>query len=375
MAPIRVPLSKPDITEAEKTAVMSVLDSGRLALGPETEAFEKTLAEITGRKLAIAVSSGTAALHLALVAAGIEKGKKQHEVITSPFSFVASANAIMYVDAKIVFVDIEEETLCLNPELVDKAITEKTKAILPIHIFGALADMDAFCGMAEKHNLKIIEDACEALGATRGNHTGGGSGDFAVFGFYPNKQITTGEGGAVVTDNPDAAVKIRSLRNQGRAGAGTGEMLEHVRLGYNYRINELASALGRAQLERLDEILDNRTRIANLYSEKLGDVSEIRLLKNVPGGSRSWFVYVIMLRDSSRREALSSHLSMSGIDSRIYFPPIHFFDHIKKHGGFRKGQFPVTERVAQSTLALPFYTTMTDKEVDYVCDKVAAFFS
>ncbi|TET38708.1 MAG: DegT/DnrJ/EryC1/StrS family aminotransferase [Planctomycetota bacterium] len=369
---MRIPLSKPDITDAEKTAVMRVLESGRLALGPETEAFEKALAGITGRKLAIAVSSGTAALHLSLIAADIGKGD---EVITSPFSFVASANAIMYVGARIVFADIEEETLCLDPAKADSVITEKTKAILPVHIFGALADMDAFCSMAEKHSLKIIEDACEAIGATRGNHKAGGSGDFAVFGFYPNKQITTGEGGAVVTDDPDAAVKIRSLRNQGRAGAGTGEMLEHVRLGYNYRINELSSALGRAQLERLNEILENRTRVADLYSERLRNLADIRLLNPVPGGSRSWFVYVIMLKDPSRREALSSHLSRSEIDSRTYFPPIHFFDHIRNHGGFSKGQFPVTERVAESTLALPFYTTMTDKEVDYVCDKVAAFLS
>jgi len=369
---MRVSLSKPDITDAEKNVVMSVLQSGRLALGPETEAFEKALAEITGRDHAVAVSSGTAALHLALLAAGVGKGD---EVITSPFSFVASANVIMYVGAKIVFADIEETTLCIDPSKTADAITENTKAILPVHIFGALADMDAICGLAEKNSLQIIEDACEALGADRGNHKAGGSGDFAAFGFYPNKQITTAEGGAVLTNNSESAATLHSLRNHGRAGIGSDEKLEHVRLGYNYRMNELSAALGIAQLKRLDSILQKRTSIANHYSKRLSEVRDVSPLGSVPNGTRSWFVFIIILEDSSRRDALCSHLSAAGIDNRIYFPPLHLFPHILEYGGFREGQFPVTERVAKSTLALPFYTTMKDEEVDYVCDKVAAFFS
>ncbi|MHC4662614.1 MAG: DegT/DnrJ/EryC1/StrS family aminotransferase [Planctomycetota bacterium] len=366
---MKIPLSKPSITRAEKNAVKRVMESGFISQGAETEAFENALAKLTARPEAVAVSSGTAGLHISLLAAGIGKGD---EVITSPFTFVASANAILYAGAKIVFTDIEEENLCIDPAAVAEAAGAKTRAILPVHVFGALADMSAILETAKKHYLRVIEDACEAIGARRGNHVAGGAGDFGIFGFYPNKQITTGEGGAIVTGDPEAARILRSLRNQGR-DEGVGA-LDHVRLGYNYRINEISAAIGRVQLERLDSILEQRARVATLYTERLSEISEIRTLGAVPDGTRSWFVYVIFLRESGKRADLANYLLENGIENRIYFPPVHLFPHIAEHGSFRKGQFPVTERTAASSLALPFHTEMKDEEVEYVCDKIAAFF-
>ncbi len=359
-------LSGPDITLEEIEEVVGVLRSGRLSLGPKLVAFEEALAEYTGKRFAVGVSSGTAALHVALLALGVGEGD---EVITTPFSFVASANAALFVGAKPVFADIDRETWNVDAGRIEEAITGRTRAILPVHVFGLPCDMDRVMEIAGRRKLVVVEDAAEALGAEAGGKKAGVMGDVGVFGFYPNKQVTTGEGGAVVTDSAEVAELVRSLRNQGRSDAS--EWLEHVRLGYNYRLDEMSAAVGLVQMRRIEELLGKRAKVAELYRERLKDVEEIELPAGRRAGlRRSWFVYVVRFARGIGRDEVRRSLEEVGVESRPYFPPIHLLPFYRERFGFEEGDFPIAEEVARSTLALPFYGSLTEEEVDTVCDAV-----
>jgi perosamine synthetase len=362
-----IPLARPLVGEREERAVLETLRSGRLALGPRLPEFERRLAGRLGVEHVSAVSSGTAGLHLAVRAAGIEAGD---EVVTTPFSFVASANCLLYEGARPVFCDIDPRTLNLDPAAAAAAVGERTTGLLPVHIFGYPADMPALERTARERSLWIVEDACEALGARHADGaTVGARGHLAVFGFYPNKQLTTGEGGAVVA--PDAAVKERidSERNQGRA-PDMG-WLDHDRLGFNYRLDDLSCALGVAQLERLDAMLAERDRIAGLYTEALAGVEGIGLpCPDADGDRRSWFVYVVQLPPAVDRDAAVVTLRERGIDTKPYLPAIHLLSFYRERFGHREGEFPVCEDVAARSLALPFFPGLTDGEVERVADEV-----
>ena len=282
-----VPASRPDITEVERQAVLEVLQSPMLSMGPKLEAFEHALADYVGVAHAVGTNSGTSALHLIVRALGLGAGD---EVITTPFSFIASANCLLFEGARPVFVDIDPESLNLDVSRIETAITAQTRAILAVDVFGHPADWDELERLARLHNLLLIEDSAEALGAQYHGRQAGSFGEAGVFGFYPNKQLTTGEGGVVLTDNAELAELCRSLRNQGRAPDDS--WLTHLRLGYNYRLDELSAALGLAQLSRLDEILSRREQVARLYAEKLADIEEVTILQTKPGVWRSWFVYI-----------------------------------------------------------------------------------
>jgi perosamine synthetase len=347
-----IPLARPVIGEREEQLVLEVLRSGNLSLGPMVPRFERAFAERLGVAHASAVSSGTAGLHLSLRSAGVERGD---EVVTSPFSFVASANAVLYEGATPVFADIDPRTLNLDPAAARAAVTDRTKALLPVHIFGAPADVPAF----ETFGLPIVEDACEALGAVHDDGTLVGTrGHPAVFAFYANKQMTTGEGGMVVCD---AATKRRidSERNQGRA-PDMG-WLDHDRLGFNYRITDIQCALGVAQLERLDAMLAARARVAGWYAEALADLEDVTLPAEIPG--RSWFVYVVQLPRGADRDETIRALRARGVDSKPYLPAIHLFAFYRERFGHRPGEFPVAEDVAARSIALPFFPGLTEGEV------------
>ena len=341
-----------------------VLSSSRLALGPELEAFEQAMAERCGTEHAVAVSSGTAALHCIIRALGIGEGD---EVVTTPYSFVASANAALFEGARPRFVDIDPATYNLDPARVEAAITPQTRAILAVDVFGCPADWPALDEMAAAHDLVLIDDACEALGASVGGRPLGSWGRAASFGFYPNKQITTGEGGCITTDDADLARTCRSLRNQGRADDG---QMRHVRLGFNYRLDEMSAALGRVQLERLEEILDRRAQVAAMYADALAPLADDIARPVTPdAATRSWFVYVIRLRDAfadGASDALMERLRGAGIGCAPYFPAIHLQPYYRERFGYAPGDFPVCERVAARTLALPFFGAMTRADVDRV---------
>ncbi|HEX2084428.1 MAG TPA: DegT/DnrJ/EryC1/StrS family aminotransferase [Solirubrobacteraceae bacterium] len=351
-----IPLARPVLGEREEQLVLEVLRSGDLSLGPMLPRFEAAFAARAGVPHASAVSSGTAGLHLALRAVGVSAGD---EVITSPFSFVASANVALYERARPVFADIDPVTLNLDPAAARAAVTERTSAILPVHIFGAPADVPAL----EAVGLPIVEDACEALGAVHADGTPVGAGGHpAVFAFYANKQMTTGEGGMLVT--ADAAVKERvdSERNQGRA-PDMG-WLDHDRLGFNYRMTDIQCALGIAQLERLDAMLADRARVAGWYREALAGVEGLTLPAEIPG--RSWFVYVVQLPPGVDRDATILGLRERGVQSKPYLPVIHLFAFYRERFGHRPGEFPVAEDVAARSIALPFFPALTEGEVGYV---------
>jgi perosamine synthetase len=355
-----IPLAKPVLGEAEERAVIEVLRSGQLSLGPKLVEFERLFAERLGVPHASAVSSGTAGLHLALRAAGVEAGD---EVITSPFSFVASANAILYCGARPVFAEIDPVTLNLDPAAAEAAITPRTKAILPVHIFGYPAEMPAFERIAQDHGLAIVEDACEALGATHADGAAvGGRGNPAVFGFYANKQITTGEGGMITLGDAEAKARIDSERNQGRA-QDMG-WLDHDRLGFNYRLSEIGCALGIAQLGRLEQMLAGRARVAALYREALAGEERLRLPCPDTGGDvRGWFVFVVQLPDGVDRDATVRALGEAGIQSKPYLPAIHLMSFYRERFGHREGEIPVCEDVARRSLALPFFPGMHEGQV------------
>jgi perosamine synthetase len=362
-----IPLARPVLGEAEERAVVEVLRSGQLSLGPKLVEFERLFAQRLGVPCASAVSSGTTGLHLALRAVGVGEGD---EVITSSFSFVASANAVLYQGARPVFADIDPVTLNLDPAAVEAAITPRTKAILPVHIFGYPADMPAFERIAEKHGLALVEDACEALGAVHADGKPvGGRGHPAVFGFYANKQITTGEGGMVTLGDAAMKQRIDSERNQGRA-PDMG-WLDHDRLGFNYRLSELACALGIAQLGRLDELLAERARVAWLYREALADVQGLQLpCDDRDGDVRGWFVFVVQLPSGTDREETRRRLARRGVQSKPYLPAIHMMSFYRARFGSGAGDLPVCERVAAHSLALPFFADMTESQVGRVVEAV-----
>lgn len=368
---MKYPLAKPHIGKKEEQYVLEVLRTGILSIGPKVEAFEKRFARFVGSRYAIAVSSGTAGLHLALLASGIKVGD---EVITSPFSFVASANAILYVGATPVFVDIDPHTYNIDSQKIEMAITPKTKAILVVHILGQAAAMDAIMSIAKKYKLKIIEDACESLGAVYTGKSGrekkvGTFGESSVFAFYPNKQMTTGEGGMIVTNDEKLNALFRSLRNQGRAK--NMNWLDHERLGYNYRLPEMSAAVGLAQLERIDYLISERQKIAHLYTAFLSQYSKLVTVPYVaPPNTHTWFVYTFLLPVGVSRERVIRQLKSTGIATKPYLPSIHLFSFYRKQFGFSKGNFPICEAVSNRALALPLYIGLTRKDVAYICRKL-----
>ena len=348
--------------------MLEVLRSGWLSLGPMGERFECEFAAWLGVEDAVMVSSGTTALHLGVRALGWGGGD---EVVTSPFSFVASANCLLYEGARPVFVDVEEETLDLDPAAAADAVGERTAGLLPVHIFGYPAAMPALEALAQKHGLGILEDACEALGAVDSEGRAvGARGNLATFAFYANKQMTTGEGGMIVPRDADEAARLRSERNQGRA-VDMG-WLDHDRLGYNYRLSDLAAALGVAQVEKLDSLLQRRAAVARMYEERLASIEGLRIPIAGRGAEvRSWFVYAVRLPRSADRDATIARLGERGISSKAYLPCIHLFPHLRKLG-YREGQFPVAEAASADSLALPFFPTMSEAQVERVCQELAA---
>jgi perosamine synthetase len=364
-----IPLARPLLGEAEERAVLRVLRSGRLSLGERLVDFERAFAQRVHADHASAVSSGTAGLHLALRAVDVGVGD---EVVTSPFSFVASANAVLYQGARPVFADIDPLTLNLDPEAAAAVVTTRTRALLPVHIFGYPADMPAFERLAAAHELAIVEDACEALGGRHADGTPvGGRGHPAVFGFYANKQITTGEGGMITLADPLLKERIDSERNQGRSPEET--WLDHDRLGFNYRLSEIASALGLAQLARLDEMLATRERVADLYADALSPLGGLELPVAGEGAiKRGWFVFVVLLPREADREQVIAALAQQGIQSRPYLPAIHLMSFYRERFAHREGEFPVCEDVSARSLALPFFPEMTEAQVARVAHALGA---
>jgi perosamine synthetase len=383
--PIR--MSSPDITQAEIDAVLTVLHSTDLSMGRQIQAFEAEMARIAGTQFAVGVSSGTAGLHLSVLAAGISAGDL---VITTPFSFVASSNCILYERAIPVFVDVDDQTGCMDWMLVDEAVeaivrggkeSEKffprniakkvgekptIKAILPVNVFFQAADFDQIRDIAHRHNMVIIEDACETVGALYKNRPAGSLGDIGTMAFYPNKQMTTGEGGVITTNNKAWAEMAKSLRNQGRKPGGL--WLEHDRLGFNYRLDEMSAAFGLAQAKRLPKLLEKRKRVAFWYEERLRDVELIRLPQIAQyTTSPSWFIYAIRILPPADRDRVIERLAREEIPSRKYFSPIHLQSFYRERFGYQPGDYPVTERLGEQNLALPFSSVMTEEEVDTVC--------
>jgi perosamine synthetase len=362
-----IPLARPSIGQLERQNVEQVLASGVLALGPFSEAFAERVAAVAGRRHGVSCSSGTAGLHMIVRALRIGTGD---EVITTPFSFVASANCLLYEGARPVFVDIEDETLGLDPALVEGAASPRTVGVLPVHVFGRPCRIIEIEHIAAQHGWHLIEDACEALGSSLEGRPTGSFGAASAFAFYPNKQITTGEGGVVVTDDAELASMMRSLRNQGRDEDGT--WLRHVRLGFNYRMDELSAAVGVAQLERREELRAGRDRVARAYAAALGEHDWLTLPKNGADETVDWFVYVVRLAPDLDRNRIIDELASKGVQSRPYFVPLHLQPLYQEIFGLRPGMFPVTERVAASTLALPWSPQMTDDDVGYVAQALEA---
>ncbi len=374
-----IPLSLPDITEADIQMVVRALRSNRLSIGPMQETFETLVATRTERRHAIACSSGTAGLHMAMLACGVGPGD---EVVTTPFSFIASSNAILYVGATPVFVDIETKSLNMDPEKVEAAITPRTKAILAVETFGNPKHMDAYRSIAAKYEIKLIEDCCEGLGGSHDGRPIGGYGHIGVFGFYPNKQITTGEGGMIVTDDERLANICRSLRNQGRAvgtmGGATGSWFAFERLGYNYRMPEINAALGVAQMRRLDEIVANRQRVAQHYIERFMATKDIILPTIDDRSVMSWFVFVVRLSDrysGEERDRIIEGMHRHDVGSAAYFPCIHLQPFYRKMFGFGPGDFPIAESISQRTIALPFYTRLNDRDADFAAQTLELMIS
>jgi dTDP-4-amino-4,6-dideoxygalactose transaminase len=377
-------MSAPEIGDDERRLVDEVLRSGRLSMGPMLSRFEEEFAARFGVARAVGVSSGTAGLHLAMLAAGVGDGDL---VVTSPFSFVASANAILYERGIPVFVDIDPVTLALDPARAAEAVDALARrlpnrrrfmprgardaggalrAVLPVHVFGRPAELDGLAASARAHGVALVEDACEAIGARDGGRFAGTAGDAAVFAFYPNKQMTTGEGGMLVTPRADWDALFRSLRNQGRDG--DARWLHHVRLGFNYRLDEMSAAVGLAQLRRLDALLARRRAVAAAYDERLRNVAGVSPLAGPgPGVEKSWFVYVVRLDPGIDRTRLMESLEARGVPTRPYFSPIHLQPFYRERFGFEPGDFPHTEEAARRLLALPFHAALSEDDLDYAC--------
>jgi perosamine synthetase len=363
-----IPLARPELDGREEELVLEVLRSGRLSLGPIGERFERAFADFLGVEDAVAVSSGTAALHLGVRQLGWGEGD---EILTSPFTFVASTNCLLYEGARPVFVDIDPVTLDIDPAAAAAAVTERTAGLLPIDIFGWPAAWPELEALAAEHGLGVLEDACQALGAVDSEGRMVGSrGNFATFAFYANKQLTTGEGGMIVPTDAAAAARLRSERNQGRA-VDMG-WLDHDRLGFNYRLSDVAAAIGVAQVEKLPRLLGERAAVAALYEQGLADVPGVETLISGRGREvRSWFVYVVRLADEVDRDAVIRRLRERGIDSKDYLPSIHLFPHIRELG-YREGQFPIAEAASAHSIALPFFPAMSEAQVERVCAELAA---
>jgi len=384
----RVPMSSPDINQHDQDAVLEVLGTRYLSIGPKLAQFENAFRSLTGAKNALGVSSGTSGLHLCIRAADIQPGDY---VITTPFSFVSSTNVILFEKAIPVFVDVDPKTGNINPELVKAAAEDlasgkedritrwlprksasgkgKLKAILPVDVFGQPADYDALTAIAASQKIALIEDSCEALGAEYKGKKAGMLGDMGVFAFYPNKQMTTGEGGMIVTNDDRAADFMKSLRNQGRAPGDT--WLQHTYLGYNYRLDELSAALGLSQIKRVETLLENRQAVADMYNTRLGDIKDIEIPYISPATTRkSWFVYVIRVSMGINRDEFAAALEKEGIPVRPYFSPIHLQPYMIDQFGYRAGDFPVTEDLGNRSLALPFSGVMSEDEVNLVCNSI-----
>jgi perosamine synthetase len=362
---MRVYLSRPDITEKEIEAVCAVLRTPNLSLGPKLPEFEAAFAKYIGLKRAVAVNSGTSGLFICLLSLGIGEGD---EVIVPPFTFIASSNTIMMTGAKPVFVDIDPKTLNIDPAKIEYKVTKKTKAIMPVEAFGSPADFDKICKIAKRHNLIILEDSCEALGSELKGKKAGTFGKMSVFAFYPNKQITTGEGGMILTDDNKLADMCVSLRNQGRDKGGA--WLSHERLGYNFRLSDINCVLGIVQLSRIEEIVAKRRQVAKWYQEMLADDDRL-IVPAEPAGCRfSWFVFVVQLTENfsqKQRDKILEAMRAKGIQVSNYFSPVHLQPFMAKQFGFEKGDFPVTESVAERTIALPFYNNLSKDDIAFVC--------
>jgi perosamine synthetase len=363
---MKIPLAAPDISENEINAVVEVLRSPRLSLGPKLKEFEHSVAEYAGTKHAVAVNSGTSGLHLCVRALGLKAGD---EVITTPFSFIASANVLLYEKALPVFVDIDLKTLNIDANKIEGAITAKTRAIVIVHVFGRPAPMREIMEIADRYNLKVIEDACEAIGAEYENRRAASIGDAGVFAFYPNKQITTGEGGMIVTNDDSIAEQAEMLRNQGRDASS--EWFEHIELGYNYRLSDINCALGIEQLKRLEFILNQRESIARKYNARLLNNPHLILPDiDFSNGRNSWFVYVVRLKENftrARRDSIVGEMIRAGIGCGRYFAPIHLQPFYVKTFGFKPGDFPVAEHAAERVIALPFFNRITNEQIEEVC--------
>jgi perosamine synthetase len=360
-------LASPDISNKEIKAVVSVLKTIQLSLGPKLPEFEKIFAKYIGCKYAVAVNSGTSALHLIIKSLGIKDG---HEVITTPFSFVASSNCILFERAKPVFVDIDPDTYCIDTKKIEEKINKKTKAILAVDVFAMPANWSELKRIAKKHNLYLVEDSAEALGSIYKNKKAGSFGDASIFAFYPNKQITTGEGGIILTNNEEIATLCASLRNQGHDIKSS--WLEHPQLGYNYRLSDINCALGIAQLERINELIKKRSIVARWYNEELKNIKDIKIpVLKTKDAKINLFVYVIQLGsiyNRQDRKIIMDALRKQNIGCREYFPVIHLQKFYRKMFGYKKGDFPVAEHVSDRTIALPFHTLLTKDEVERVTD-------
>ncbi len=360
-----IPLAQPVVGERERELVDQVLRSGQLSLGPMIDRFEDAWAERIGCARAVACSSGTAGLHMCLHALGLGPGD---EVVTSSFSFVASANAVKFTGAEPVFAEVDEQTFNMDPDAVEAAITPNTKAILIVDIFGYPAEVPALRAIAERHGLGVVEDACQTID---GDHDGkmlGTHGHPAVYGFYANKQLTTAEGGVVLTDDERLADLLKSLSNQGRSDDGA--WLVHSRLGFNYRMSDVHAAIGVAQLERLDELMAGRARAAAWYQERVAEIDGVTPMYEGPQ-KRSWFVYAPRLDPDVDRDAVIGALEPLGIAAKPYLPCIHLQPYYRDADGYVPGSFPVTEAISSSTIALPFFPRMTERQVDRVCESLA----
>jgi len=389
---MKIRMSSPDLTETDRQAVEEVVNTPNLSMGPKIDAFEGAFCALTGAKYAIGVNSGTAGLHLCIRAANVNPGDI---VITSPFSFVSSTNVILFEKGIPVFVDVDPVTGNIDTDLLTHAVEDLTmggehasrwlpshlpefnqggemslRAILPVDVFGQPADYDPINALAEQYDLKIIEDSCEALGGEYKGRYAGTLGDYGVFAFYPNKQITTGEGGMIITDDDEAADFMRALRNQGRAPGDT--WLQHTFLGYNYRLDEMSAALGLSQLGRLDSLLGKRARVADWYAKHLDNIEEVTPPQLVENTTKvSWFVYVIRVDEKIDRDNLAMILEEKGVPVRPYFAPIHTQPYMVKMFGYQQGDFPVTEDLGNRSLALPFSGRMSEEEVVTVCQQLA----
>jgi len=370
---MQVPLSSPDIVDKDIETVLGVMKTRYLSIGPKVVEFEKKMGSYVGAEYAVAVNSGTSALHLIIRGLGIGEGDV---VITTPFSFIASSNCILFERAEPLFVDIDKETLNLDADKVERKLEslskeelEKVKALLVVDAFGQPADWDRFTEIARRYNLLLIEDSAEALGSEYRGRKCGSFGEAGVFAFYPNKQITTGEGGILVTDDAELARLARSMRSQGRGESG--EWLDHERLGYNYRMDEMSAALGCSQMERIEEILDKRAKVAGMYGERLAEVEEVEAPFIADYINKmSWFVYVVRLKRGIDRNKVIKYLNEEGVQCKPYFTPIHLQPFYRKMFGYKEGDFPITEDVTGKTIALPFFNNLKEEQIDYVVEKL-----